>query len=161
MDGDLSLKAEQAVTADIGAELTFADQRWLARATWFRDNYTEQIAYAPSLGGGGDGIADYVNIDGSRAAGLELELALQRPIGGLTASASYALRHRGGVETSARASSSSQDSHCCAGRATAVTCASNTHGGVRVCNLNLQVSGDRHDKREETDQEARFDVERR
>ena len=77
------------MTADIGAELTFADQRWLA--TWFRNNYIEQTAYAPSLGGGGDGIADYVNIDGSWAAGLELELALQRPIGGLTASASYAL----------------------------------------------------------------------
>ncbi len=91
VDGDLSLQPEQAVTADIGAELTFADQRWLARATWFRNEYTGQIAYAPSLGGGGDGVADYVNIDGSRAGGLELEVGLQRPVGGLTASASYAL----------------------------------------------------------------------
>ena len=91
VDGDLSLQPEQAVTADVGAELTFADQRWLARATWFRNDYTEQIAYAPSVGRGGDGIADYVNIDGSRAAGLELEVGLQRPVGGLTANASYAL----------------------------------------------------------------------
>ena len=40
VDGDLSLQPEQAVTADAGAELTFADQRWLARATWFRNDYT-------------------------------------------------------------------------------------------------------------------------
>ena len=43
--------------------------RWLARATWFRNDYAEQIAYAPSPGRGGDGVADYVNIDGSRAGG--------------------------------------------------------------------------------------------
>ncbi len=91
VDGDLSLQPEQAVTADVGVELSFADQRWLARATWFGNDYTEQIAYAPSVGRGGDGIADYVNIDGSRAAGLELEFGLQRPVGGLTASAAYAL----------------------------------------------------------------------
>ena len=91
VDGDLSLRPEQAVTADVGAELTFADRRWLARATWFGNDYTGQIAYAPSPGGGGDGVADYVNIDGSRAAGLELEFGLQRPFGGLTASAAYAL----------------------------------------------------------------------
>ena len=91
VDGDLSLRPEQAVTADAGLELTFDDQRWLARSTWFRNDYMEQIAYAPSLGRGGDGVADYVNIDGSRAAGLELEFVLQRPVGGLTAGASYAL----------------------------------------------------------------------
>ena len=39
----------------------------------------------------GDGKPEYINIDGSEAHGWELELALQRPIGGLTASASYAL----------------------------------------------------------------------
>ena len=91
VDGDLSLRPEQALTVDAGAELTFDDQRWLARFTWFNNDYTDQIAYAPSPGRGGDGIADYVNIDGSRAAGVELEFGMQRPLGGVTASASYAL----------------------------------------------------------------------
>ena len=91
VDGDLSLLPEEAVTVDAGAELTFDDQRWLARFTWFNNDYENQIAYSPSAGRGGDGVADYVNIDGSRADGVELEFGLQRPIGGLTASASYAL----------------------------------------------------------------------
>ena len=91
VDGDRSLQPEQAVTVDAGAELTFDDQRWLASFTWFSNDYEDQIAYSPSLGFGGDGVADYVNIDGSRADGVELEFAMQRPLGGLTASASYAL----------------------------------------------------------------------
>ena len=145
VDGDLSLQPEQAVTADIGAELTFADQRWLARTTWFRNDYTEQIAYAPSLGGGGDGVADYVNIDGSRAAGLELEFALQRPVGGLTASASYALVD---TEVVSNVSTSEQfqpgqpllrrprhSGHLRIGY---------TRGRASL-HLNLRVTGDRHD----------------
>ena len=91
VDGDLSLQPEKAVTLDAGAELTFDDQRWLARLTWFNNDYENQIAYSPSAGRGGDGVADYVNIDGSRADGIEFEFGLQRPLGGLTASASYAL----------------------------------------------------------------------
>ena len=91
VDGDLSLQPEQALTVDAGAELTFDDQRWLASFTWFSNDYENQIAYSPSLGFGGDGVADYVNIDGSRADGVELEFAMQRPLGGVTASASYAL----------------------------------------------------------------------
>ena len=51
-------------------------QRWLARVTWFANDYTDQIAYAPSLGFGGDGIADYVDVDGSGASGPELEAGL-------------------------------------------------------------------------------------
>ena len=145
VDGDLSLQPEQAVTADIGAELTFADQRWLARATWFRNDYTGQIAYAPSLGGGGDGVADYVNIDGSRAAGLELELALQRPIGGLTASASYAL-----VDTEVVSNVSTSEQF----QPGQPLLRRPRHGGhLRIgytrgrasLHLNLQVTGDRHD----------------
>ena len=145
VDGDLSLQPEQAVTADIGAELTFADQRWLARATWFRNDYTEQIAYAPSLGGGGDGVADYVNIDGSRAAGLELELALQRSIGGLTASASYAL-----VDTEVVSNVSTSEQF----QPGQPLLRRPRHGGhLRIgytrgrasLHLNLQVTGDRHD----------------
>ena len=91
VDGDLSLLPEQALTVDAGAELTFDDQRWLASFTWFSNDYEDQIAYSPSLGFGGDGVPDYVNIDGSRADGVELEFSMQRPLGGLTASASYAL----------------------------------------------------------------------
>ena len=91
VDGDLGLRPERAVTVDAGAELTFDDQRWLARLTWFSNDYADQIAWSPSPGFGGDGVADYVNIDGSRADGVELELAMQRPLGGVTASASYAL----------------------------------------------------------------------
>ena len=91
VDGDLSLRPEQALTVDAGAEATFDDQRWLARFTWFGNDYTDQIAWSPSPGFGGDGVADYVNIDGSRADGIELEFAMQRPLGGVTASASYAL----------------------------------------------------------------------
>ena len=145
VDGGLSLQPEQAVTADVGAELTFAGQRWLARATWFRNDYTDQIAYAPSLGGGGDGVADYVNIDGSRAAGLELELALQRPIGGLTASASYAL-----VDTEVVSNVSTSEQF----QPGQPLLRRPRHGGhLRIgytrgrasLHLNLQVTGDRHD----------------
>ena len=145
VDGDLSLQPEQALTADAGAELTFFDQRWLARATWFRNDYTEQIAYAPSLGGGGDGVADYVNIDGSRATGLELEFALQRPVGGLTAGASYALVD---TEVVANVNTSEQfqpgqpllrrprhSGHLRVGY---------TRGRASL-HLNLRVTGDRHD----------------
>ena len=105
VDGDLSLLPEQAVTVDAGAEITFDDQRWLARFTWFANDYEDQIAYAPSPGFGGDGAADYVNIDGSRADGIELEFGLQRPIAGLTASGSYALVD---TEVVANASTSEQ-----------------------------------------------------
>ena len=145
VDGDLSLRPEQALTADAGAELTFADRRWLARATWFRNDYTQQIAWAPSLGGGGDGVADYVNVDGSRAAGLELEFGLQRPAAGLTASASWTL-----VDTEVVANRSTSEQfqpgqpllrrprH--AGRLRV----DYTRGRASL-HLNLQVTGDRHD----------------
>ncbi len=145
VDGDLSLRPEQAVTADLGAELTFADRRWLARATWFGNDYTGQIAYAPSPGGGGDGIADYVNIDGSRAAGLELEFGLQRPFGGLTASAAYALVNTE-VVTNRSTSEQFQPGQPLLRRP--------RHSGhLRVdytrgragLHLNLVVTGDRHD----------------
>lgn len=145
VDGDLSLQPEQALTADAGAELTFADQRWLARATWFRNDYRGQIAYAPSPGGGGDGIADYRNIDGSRAAGAELEFALQRPLGGLTARAAYAL-----VDTEVVSNVSTSEQF----QPGQPLLRRPRHSGhLRVdyargrasLHLHLQVSGDRHD----------------
>ena len=81
------LKVEQARTGDVGVEATFADQRFRALVTYFNNDYTDQIAYRGGVAG--DGIPEYINIDGSKADGWEMEWALQRPLAGLTASASY------------------------------------------------------------------------
>ena len=145
VDGDLSLLPEQAVTVDAGAELTFDDQRWLARFTWFNNDYEDQIAYSPSPGYGGDGVADYVNIDGSRADGIELEFGLQRPLGGLTASASYALVDTA-VVTNASTSQQFQPGQPLLRRPLH---SSNLRVGYTrgrgSLHLNLRVVGDRHD----------------
>jgi len=82
------LRVERARTADAGAEATLADQRVFIRAVHFRNTYRDQVAFRSGIAG--DGIPEYINIDGSRADGWELEAALQRPLGGVTASASYA-----------------------------------------------------------------------
>ena len=144
-DGDLFLLPEEAVTVDAGAELTFDDQRWLARVTWFSNDYENQIAWSPSAGFGGDGVADYVNIDGSRADGVEIEFGLQRPIGGLTASASYALVDTE-VVTNVSTSEQFQPGQPLLRRPL-------HSGNLRVgytrgrgsLHLNLRVTGDRHD----------------
>jgi outer membrane receptor protein involved in Fe transport len=89
-DGNPDLRPERARTIDAGAEITFDSQRFLARATYFDNAFNDQVAYkatGPTL----DGKPDYINIDGSKANGLELEGVLQRPIAGFTASAGYAL----------------------------------------------------------------------
>ena len=91
VDGNANLNPERARTIDVGAEVTFDDQRWLTRATYFDNNYEDQVAFQFSPRFGGDGIPDYLNIAGSQANGVELEIGLQRPIGGVTASATYAL----------------------------------------------------------------------
>ena len=91
VDGNANLNPERARTIDVGAEVTFDDQRWLTRVTYFDNNYEDQVAFQFSPGFGGDGIPDYLNIAGSQANGVELEVGLQRPIGGVTASATYAL----------------------------------------------------------------------
>jgi len=83
------LKVEQARTGDAGVEATFADQRFRALVTYFNNDYTDQIAYRGGVTG--DGLPEYINIDGSRAEGWEMEWALQRPLAGLTASATYTL----------------------------------------------------------------------
>ena len=145
VDGDLSLRPERALTVDAGAEATFDDQRWLARFTWFGNDYADQIAWSPSPGFGGDGLPDYVNIDGSRADGVELELAMQRPLGGLTASASYALVDTE-VITNAATSEQFQPGQPLLRRP-------RHSGNVRVgyargrgsLHLNVRVAGDRHD----------------
>ncbi|HEX7282030.1 MAG TPA: TonB-dependent receptor [Vicinamibacterales bacterium] len=87
-DPNPSLEVERARTGDAGIEATFADQRFFARATYFDNDYIDQIAFRSGLAG--DGIPEYINIDGSKANGWELEWALQRPIAGLSAAASYA-----------------------------------------------------------------------
>lgn len=88
-DPSPNLAVEHARTGDIGVEATFASQRLLATATYFDNDYVDQIAFRSGVAG--DGIPEYINIDGSKATGLELELALQQPVAGFTAMATYAL----------------------------------------------------------------------
>ena len=83
------LEVERARTGDVGVEATFADQRFRALVTYFNNDYTDQIAYRGGVAG--DGVSEYINIDGSKADGLEAEWALQRPVAGITAAASYTL----------------------------------------------------------------------
>jgi outer membrane receptor protein involved in Fe transport len=66
------------------------DQHLLARVTYFDNAFNDQVAFK-STGFSLDGKPDYINIDGSKANGWELEGALQRPIAGVTASAGYGL----------------------------------------------------------------------
>ena len=145
VDGDTSLLPEEAVTIDAGAELTFDDQRWLTRFTWFANDYENQIAWSPSPGYGGDGLPDFVNINGSRADGIELEFGLQRPIGGLTVNASYAL-----VDTEVVSNVSTSEQF----QPGQPLLRRPLHSGnLRVgytrgrgsLNMNLRVAGDRHD----------------
>jgi len=90
VDGNPNLHPERARTIDAGAELTLNSQRWLGRITYFDNRYDAQVAFRSS-GPSGDGRPDYLNIDGSKAHGLELEWALQRAWLGLIASGSYSL----------------------------------------------------------------------
>ena len=82
------LKVERARTGDLGIESTFADQRFLARVVYFNNDYLDQVAFRSGVAG--DGIPEYLNIDGSKAVGWEIEGALQRPWAGLIVSAAYA-----------------------------------------------------------------------
>jgi vitamin B12 transporter len=88
-DGNPALNPERARTIDAGAEVTVDSQRILARVTYFDNRFNDQVAFKSS-GPGLDGRADFINIDGSKASGWELEAVLQRPISGFTASAGYA-----------------------------------------------------------------------
>jgi outer membrane cobalamin receptor len=86
-DPNPDLEVERSRTSDLGVEATFASERIRASATYFNNDYTNQIAYR--FGPVGDGIPEYTNIDGSDAQGWELEAALQRALHGFRASASY------------------------------------------------------------------------
>jgi vitamin B12 transporter len=89
-DPSPDLKVERARTADLGVEATFADQRVRGSITYFDNDYKDQIAFRSS-GAVGDGIPEFINIDGSKAYGWEFEAALQRPAAGFTAAATYSL----------------------------------------------------------------------
>ena len=91
VDGNPGLRPERARTVDAGLEVTLDNQRWVGRATYFDNAYTDQVAFQFSPGFGGDGLPDFLNIAGSDARGVELEASLQRPLAGLTAHLSYAL----------------------------------------------------------------------
>jgi vitamin B12 transporter len=88
-DPNEDLKVERARTTDIGVEATFADQRLRGGVTYFDNDYEDQIAFR--FGNVGDGLPEFINIDGSKADGWELELALQRPVAGLVAGVTYSL----------------------------------------------------------------------
>ncbi|MBM3778309.1 MAG: hypothetical protein FJW23_08735 [Acidimicrobiia bacterium] len=88
-DPNPNLEVERARTADVGVEATFADQHLRGSVIYFDNAYDDQIAYR--FGPVGDGVPEFLNIDGSEASGVELEFALQRPVGGFTAAATWAL----------------------------------------------------------------------
>jgi outer membrane cobalamin receptor len=88
-DPNIDLRVEKARTADLGVEATFADQRIRGGVTYFNNDYEDQIAFR--FGNVGDGLPEFINIDGSKADGWELEFAVQRPVAGLTGGVTYAL----------------------------------------------------------------------
>ena len=143
-DGNPDLSPERARTIDAGAEVTFDDQRWLARFTYFDNNYEDQVAFQ-STGFGVDSLPDFLNIAGSQANGLEIEAALQQPIGGLTASASYAF-----VDTEVVATVSTSEQFqpgqplLRRPKHTGTVRVNYTHGRASV-NLNLSAVSERHD----------------
>jgi vitamin B12 transporter len=103
-DGNPDLEPERARTFDSGLEATLLAQRLRATATLFDNRYRDQVAFRSS-GPGRDGQPDVFNIAGSKARGWELEAVLQRPAGGFTAGATYALIH---TEVTATTSTSPQ-----------------------------------------------------
>jgi vitamin B12 transporter len=86
-DPNSNIKVERAKSGDLGVEATFADQSFRTTAIYFRNTFSDQISYRS--GPTGDGIPEFINIDGSKAQGLELEFALQRPVAGIIAVGTY------------------------------------------------------------------------
>ena len=143
-DGNPALDPERARTIDAGVEITVDSQRVLARVTYFDNHFNDQVAFK-STGPGLDGKADFINIDGSKANGWELEGVLQRPVGGFTASAGYAL-----VDTRVVAFVSTSEQFqpgqplLRRPKHSAVLRASYARGRATV-NVNLRYVGQRHD----------------
>lgn len=104
VNGNPNLRPEQARTVDAGLELTFDSQRWLSRVTFFDNTFTNQVAFQFSPGFGGDGLPDFLNINGSDAQGVEIEISLQRPVAGFAAHIGYSL-----VDTRVVSTASSSD----------------------------------------------------
>jgi vitamin B12 transporter len=88
-DPSPDLKVELARTSDIGLEATFASQRFRGAITYFDNDYTNQISFRSGVAG--DGIPEFINIDGSEAHGWELEAGLQRPVMGFLLTGNYSL----------------------------------------------------------------------
>lgn len=143
-DGNPDLSPERARTVDAGAEVTFAAQRLYGRIAYFDNRFNDQVAFR-STGSGLDGRPDFLNIDGSKANGWEVEGALQHPVAGLTAGASYALVD---TEVVSFVSTSEQfqpgqpllrrPKHSFTARAA-------YQRGPAAINLNVRHVGDRHD----------------
>ena len=145
VDGNAALTPERATTIDTGAEITFDAQRWLGRVTWFDNDYTDQVAFKYSSGWGGDGVPDYLNIAGSQARGVELEGGLQRPIGGVTATASYAYVDTAVVATVSTGEQFQPGQPLLRRPKHSGKVQVNYARGQASVNLNVQVTGDRHD----------------
>ena len=143
-DGNPALHPERARTIDAGAEITFDSQRFLGRVTYFDNAFNDQVAFK-STGPGLDAKADFINIDGSKAHGWELEGVLQRPAAGFTGSAGYAF-----VDTKVVAFVSTSEQFqpgqplLRRPKHSAVLRANYSRGRANV-NFNLRYVGQRHD----------------
>ncbi len=145
VDGDPNLQPERATTIDVGAEVTFDAQRWLGRVTYFDNDFEDQIAFQFSPGFNGDGIPDFLNIEGSQAHGLELDGGLQRPIAGVTAMASYAYVDSGVVNTINTSDQFRPGQPLIRRPKHSGSLRVNYTRGRGSAHLNLRFSGDRHD----------------
>jgi vitamin B12 transporter len=87
-DGNIDLQPERARSADVGADVTVADQRVRGTVTYFANRFRDMVEFR-STGFAEDGLPDFVNVAGAEASGWELEFTLQRPVAGFSARASY------------------------------------------------------------------------
>jgi len=88
-DPNPGIKVERARSADIGVEATFVDQRFRSVITYFYNKFLDQISFRSGVVG--DGVPEYINIDGSKAHGWEVEASMQKPLAGFTGAATYAM----------------------------------------------------------------------
>ena len=76
-DPSPDLEVERARTATSASRPRSPISGFARAVVYFDNDYTDQVAFRSGFAG--DGIPEYINIDGSKAHGWELELALQRP----------------------------------------------------------------------------------